>query len=456
MKSKTQKAFWALAAGSVPVILFANSGGPPIRRTGAAVDGGLDCTSACHASFGPANSDPRGRVLVDVRNYVPGVRQTIKVTVEHPEASRWGFQLTARQLRAESRQAGSFTPSAEILVRCDDGSERGSAPPCNGAVEFASHSSVSTRLDSRGRASWDIDWTPPSDDVGIIVFYAAGNAADNSGTSIGDRIYTASTQIINEGACALNRRPALRTAVNGASFQPGISMNALVSLLGLDFQAPGRSRAAARGDLVDGNFPKELACVAVEIAGQRVPITYVQNDQINAQAPTTVLAGPVPVRVIVNPGRPNEMRSDLATVTLEEHSPAFFTFLPTSSIAALVGGTAVPVADPSKVPGGRPARPGEIVSLYGTGFGPTEPVFQAGEIPGRAAPLRDAFTVTIGGITLARQDIQYAGVAPGSISGLYQFDVRVPPVTPDGDVPVVIRIGGRETQKGATIPVRRE
>jgi uncharacterized protein (TIGR03437 family) len=62
--------------------------------------------------------------------------------------------------------------------------------------------------------------------------------------------------------------------------------------------------------------------------------------------------------------------------------------------------------------------------------------------------------VNIGGVTLPASDVFYAGLSPGSISGLYQFNVRVPTSTALGDVPVTITIGGFQTQAGATIPIQ--
>jgi uncharacterized protein (TIGR03437 family) len=60
----------------------------------------------------------------------------------------------------------------------------------------------------------------------------------------------------------------------------------------------------------------------------------------------------------------------------------------------------------------------------------------------------------MGGVTLASADILYAGLS-GDAPGLYQFNVRVPANLPDGDTPVVVRIGGAETQAGASIPIQR-
>ena len=226
------------------------------------------------------------------------------------------------------------------------------------------------------------------------------------------------------------------------------------SVFGLDFEVPGRSRIVGSGDFVDGKFPKQLGCVAVEIAGQRAPVTFVQNDQINFQVPTVNQTGPVPVTIILNPGQPNELKSDLGTVTMATYSPAFFT-LNGTSIAALSADGKVIIANSSVVASGVPAKPGDVVTLYGTGFGYSNPVYQAGEIADGQARLRDPFTISVGGTLLAAADILYAGLSPNSISGLYQFNVKLPATLADGDIPIVVTIGGVSSQARATIPVKR-
>ena len=107
------------------------------------------------------------------------------------------------------------------------------------------------------------------------------------------------------------------------------------------------------------------------------------------------------------------------------------------------------------VDSGRPAKPGEVVSLYGTGFGATNPSVPAGQLASGVASITTPITVAIGGATLSSSDVLYAGLSPGSISGLYQFNVRIPASASDGDLPVIITIGGVQTQTGATIPVQR-
>ncbi len=441
-----------LSAGALGLLAYSNlTRLTPPGRTGAPADGGLTCT-ACHA--GTANSDARGSIRLEASPYKPGIRQVLRLTLSHPEARRWGFQLTARMVNDETRPAGTFSSSNEVGVICGPD---GRTPPCGTAPEFANNTGASTFDNRGGPVTWEIEWTPPSDDVGDIIFYAAGLAANFDGSARGDWTYTTSLRIENAGGCPLTpRRAVIRSVVNGASFaaEPGIGLNSMITIFGLNFTEPGVQRVAGRGDLRDGKFPLMLACIGVEVAGRRVPVTFVKADQINAQAPTVQMNAPVEVRVIMNPGFPNEVRSDPATVRLGTLSPAFFLFGGSRSIAAQHADYSI-LADPAVVSGGTPARPGETVILYGTGFGLTEPVYQAGEIAGGLARLRESFSVTIGGITLRPEEVIYAGLSPGSISGLYQFNVRIPDTVPDGDVPVEVRIGGLSTQSGATIPVRR-
>jgi uncharacterized protein (TIGR03437 family) len=70
------------------------------------------------------------------------------------------------------------------------------------------------------------------------------------------------------------------------------------------------------------------------------------------------------------------------------------------------------------------------------------------------ATLTNPVTVRIGGVPLPESDVQYAGISPGSISGLYQFNVVIPASTPNGDIPVTISIGSIQTPS-ATIAVHQ-
>jgi len=448
VKPVTRLSLTALVALATALTASANTNGAPIKMTGALADGVTDC-STCHNFHGGANSDSLGRItLLTAATYTPGVKQNIDVRIDYPNGSRWGFELTARPVSAPSTMAGTFTTSPTVQVECNPGG----TSPCGGELEFAVHRTAAVTAQSASY-TFSVEWTPPLNEIGAIVFYASGSAATSGAAQLDDHIYTTSLTLAANGACNQTVRPTLRTISNGASFNGTLAPNAMASVFGLNFAVSGRSRTAATGDFVNGSFPKELACVAVEIGGQRAAIAYVQTDQINFQMPAGIGVGPIQAMVVLNPGRPNELRSDVATITVANYAPAFFTFNG-SSVAALTADYQR-LADPAVVPGAVKAKPGDVVLLYGTGFGATNPALQAGDIAGGLAPIRDPFTVSIGGLTLAPADVLYGGLSPQSISGLYQFNVRIPATAANGDLPVSITIGGISTQATSTIPVQR-
>ena len=101
-----------------------------------------------------------------------------------------------------------------------------------------------------------------------------------------------------------------------------------------------------------------------------------------------------------------------------------------------------------------PAAPGETVTLYGTGFGPTEPAIEAGRIPGAAANLVHPISFTVGGIAVPPQDVLYAGASP-CCAGLQQFALRLPASLPDGDAAVTASVLGVYTPQGPFLTVQR-
>ena len=434
--------------GFVPVALLGFSTGPPAKRTGAAVDGGTNCT-ACHRTFAPANSDPRGFVRIDADSYIPGVQQVVHVTVSHPDQQRWGFQLTARLVSDETQQAGTFTGDDVVKVICDDGT---AAPCAAGRTQFAEHSNAPRTAPGAG-FTFDVKWTAPATDVGDIVFYAAGNAANGDGTNAGDRIYTTVRRI--SPPCSMSQKPTVTGAVHAATFQGAWNSGALMAVFGTGFAAAGRTRALTAGDIVNQKFPQNLACIAVSVNGQNAPIFYVQQDQINIQAPAVAGAGPATIVVIANPGTAKELRSDPMTVSTQQaFAPGLFTFNGKTVAATTADGKGI-IADPSIIPGATPAKPGDIVTVYATGLGSTNPAFIPGDIASSIAPVSGAVRVTVGGVTLQPEDVLYAGAVPQSICGLSQLNMRLPSSVSDGDVPITISVEGALSPAGTTIPVKR-
>lgn len=422
------------------------STGPPTQRTGAAVDGGANC-SVCHRGAA-ANADQRGRLTIEAASYRPGVKQTIKVTVEHPDALRWGFELIARYANNETRQAGSFTPTNLIRVVCG---AVGTPVPCNGEREFATHTAPATLLGSNGRMTFEVEWTPPTEDIGDVTFYAAGNAANNSNGNTGDMIYTTSTVIRNGVGCSLDT-PTIREVSSAASGAPNMAFNGLTSVYGANFGLAGRSRSATEAEVRLLAFPKQMDCVTVLVNGKPAPITFAGAGQINFQAPFDQLNAAT-VQVVANRGLPNERASTAFSSSISPLQPALFTFAGAKSVAARGPDGSTPVAQPSVVPGGRPAKPGDMISIFATGLGVTNPAWDSGDIVRATSPLQIPISVEVGGITVPTIDILYQGAAVQAISGLYQVNVKLPVALGAGDQLLVIRQGGLASQAGVTVPI---
>ena len=440
-----------LACLMLPELVFGFSRNPPPRRSGVPTDDNGTVCTACHRTFAVPNPDRDGSVTVETADqYVPGVAQKVRVTVKHPLAVRWGFQLTARQANNTNDQAGFFTSTnADTITQCD-----GARGSCDGAHQFIDHANAPVTAQGAG-FTFEFDWTPPANDVGDIMFYFAGNAADNSGTNLGDRIFTGTKRIsLSPSAGCSNPRPILNRVLSNATSLPALSPNMLLTITGANLQSPGISRSAAIGNTGNGFYPREFSCVAVEINGQRTAILSASPDELVVQAPWIVDPAMHQVTVIANPGRSNELRSDIGLQQSSTVAPALFTVEGKFVRAALANGTAI--GDPAVLTGARPARPGEVVNISGTGFGLTDPVWQNGEIVLSEAKVPLPFTVTLGETILAASDVQYLGLTVGSISGLQQLRIRIPDNIPDGLHPIKVTIEGASTQaEGAFLLVQR-
>ncbi len=156
---------------------YAYSSGPDPGFTNA--PGESNCTE-CHDSFGEETNTGSGFVTIEHSpRYEEGQRLTISVDVGQAGARRWGFQLTALTTDTNA-PAGRFVitdPARTQLIQGIDGRW------------YVEHTQDGTFTGMTG-GTWTFDWIAPETDVGPVAFYASGNAANNDGDRLGDRIYT--------------------------------------------------------------------------------------------------------------------------------------------------------------------------------------------------------------------------------------------------------------------------
>jgi uncharacterized protein (TIGR03437 family) len=106
---------------------------------------------------------------------------------------------------------------------------------------------------------------------------------------------------------------------------------------------------------------------------------------------------------------------------------------------------------------GQPARPGEIIHLYGSGFGPVTPSVPAGASAPAGALSWTVNPVTCGGLDSAGNlvflKVLFAGLAPG-MTGTYQLDVQLPSSLPAASA-VEVRCGVGSSSGSVILPVRQ-
>jgi uncharacterized protein (TIGR03437 family) len=132
-------------------------------------------------------------------------------------------------------------------------------------------------------------------------------------------------------------------------------------------------------------------------------------------------------------------------ITLHDAAPGLYPWGP--------GMIAATHANGSIITKDHPAHPGETVVVYGTGLGRTYPELQTGLIEMMAAQIRllSELSVTVAGMVLNNQSIQYAGLTPG-IPGLYQVNLVLPKqLAPEPEIR--ISVGAQASPPGLRLPV---
>ena len=254
----------------------------------------------------------------------------------------------------------------------------------------------------------------------------------------------------NQGALAVvfevvtgGRRPVVGDdgLVNGASFRPGFTPGALGSIFGRNLMEDVVGVVGATGP----PFPLSLRGVRVTINGETAPLIALANSsggqQINLQVPFEVQPGPATV-VINNNGTETVIES----VAVNAVQPGIF------EVDIVDGRYAAALhADFRLVSPADPAKPGEVILLFLTGAGPTNPAVATNA----AGPTPAALTATPPVVGLDHQGVESFGgfYAPG-LATAYQINFRVPDTAATGNRELTVVVDGAGSQT-VLLPVQR-
>jgi uncharacterized protein (TIGR03437 family) len=325
------------------MLIYAYEYGPDAGYANVPGENGTCASSSCHV--GKAD-DPNNAGSVTVafpkgQRYTPGVKQHLVVTIADPATTQkaWGFQLTARPSSDSRSQAGSFASTdANTLLMCastglaqeqemDFSASKAQSCPASLPLQYVEHSltGYNTTRGHTGSQTFEFDWTPPSSDVGNLVFYIAGNAANGDLTSNGDHIYTNKYTLT---PVAAGPQPGIdaNLAVQNQTSAPNakgqaVAAGSLVAIYGSNF-----ATAMAAADTIP--LSTKLANVSVTFNGVPAPMVGIAPsvkiggqtvDQINAIVPWAVQPGSAQV-VVTTPGG----SSSAASVPIASTGPGIF------------------------------------------------------------------------------------------------------------------------------------
>ena len=429
----------------------ANSGGAPARTSGGPFPGENNCTQ-CHTGSAVNSGSGTLKLLIggsaaSEYAYTPGATVSLLVRFSDTNAVRVGFQLTVRS------GDGCGQPGTLAAGTTDAGSSiqigKGTCGPSSTTVQWATQ----RRPRTGSSADFEVAWTPPADGAGPVTVAVAVNGANGNLSTSGDQIYTQHTTIqpvatpsppaISEGGVVL----ADLFSETGTG-----SPNAIAVAQGSGFAASGTESRAVLDDT--GRVGTLLDDTCVEVNQHRAPIFHLLPGQVNFQIPSNTGLGAATVQVLRDCGTSDEVRSNAAPFQVAAVQPVFFLFSEDPPTAALHSDSSI-VAEVDALPGrvSRPAKGGDIVTFFGTGFGPVIPPLASGELAVQPRELAaESVRPMIGEIELPESDIFYAGAAP-SFAGLYQLSVRVPETVPDGTHPFSIMLDGVQSPAGPQLIV---
>jgi uncharacterized protein (TIGR03437 family) len=434
----------AVVLGLIPFLLWGYATGPDAGHTGA--PGDQTCAIAgCH--LGPGNPTSGSGVEIEFpegNRYTPGVKQRWTIRVTGAQSAVYGFQVSAR-LGSNERlgQAGSFTPvDANVQVLCQDNRPKGSGS-CRAEtpIEFAEH------VLAGSSSSFTVEWTPPASDTGDVRVYVAGNAGNGNGMESGDRIFLNNYTLSPQASQPPLPAPQLRAetpVLQAFSGRPGLSSGTYLEIYGSNFTR--NTRTWGGGDFTNNGTqaPTALDGVKVNVNGKPAFVYFISPNQINAQAPDDEALGNLNIEVETASGKSNVAVLNKTRVSPALLAPSAFNVGGKQYVVAQFQDFQTFVGRAGLIAGlnSRPARPGEVITIFAVGCGPTNPASPAGQVVSGLRSVSSPLQVTFGSTVAQAQ----AFMTPNAV-GLCQLNITVPNVAGDstGDIRLDATVDGVAT-----------
>jgi uncharacterized protein (TIGR03437 family) len=241
---------------------------------------------------------------------------------------------------------------------------------------------------------------------------------------------TSGFTVLSANYAAATAPPAISSVQNAADGSTAVAPGGLISVYGAQLSATNIATSQIP-------LPTALGESCLVVNGAPIPLLFVSTGQVNAQLPLN-MGGNVSVDIHTPAGVSNNFNFVVSSA-----APAVFlsgSAGPQTGLATVFRAANGQIVTPTN-----PVHPGDTLVIYLTGMGPTSPEVQAGQEtpPTLLTSVTQAPTLSLGSANLT---IDYAGLVPGYISGLYQINATVPKIAAGGEsVPLVITQAGGST-----------
>jgi uncharacterized protein (TIGR03437 family) len=228
----------------------------------------------------------------------------------------------------------------------------------------------------------------------------------------------------------------------------GFSSNMYVEIYGSNFTSATR---LWNGNDFNGLIaPISLEGVSVKVNNKPAFIYFVSPGQININAPDDSATTPVTIQVDTPGGLSNSVTVQRNRLSPSLQTTPQFNVGGKQYVVALTPDFRSYIGRPNLIIGASFVlpKPGDVISIYALGAGPTNPVTQAGIVANVNAPLSLPFQVKIGGVVAATP---FAGLLANTI-GLYQLNVVIPQVAA-GDQTIEFIVDGVPNNQNLYISV---
>jgi uncharacterized protein (TIGR03437 family) len=326
----------------------------------------------------------------------------------------------------------------------------GTAPPGPQNINVTSSSETVINYNTSATTTAGGGWlqvTPSSGSTPGTVTVSVNTAGLASGTYTGTVTLTSAAasnsprNIPVTLTIAAVAAPQLTAFVHAATFLPVAAVPGLIVTLGGSNLGP--DQLAGITLTPQGNVATETGQTKVLFDDIPSPMIYASARQTAAVVPYAI-TGRLSTRVVVEY---RGVRSNPIELRVVDAAPGIFTQNSSGS-----GLGAILNQNGSVNSANNAAERGSVIVAYSTGEGQTSPAGVDGQVIGSVLkrPLQQV-RARIGGVEC---QVEYAGSAPGLVSGVIQLNIRVNASVPTGLQPIDFSVGSVTSPPGVTVAIR--